>query len=252
MKLFNKSEKEEYTDSSAKTEHTDISGIEEYIDRSAKAEDDKLRRARRTTAVLSLFLAALITGIVGRRLDVNAQNKLQEHLAAEVLRFHILANSDSEEDQDLKLTVKEQVLDYLEQEMPEELDVAGTKAWLRTHTDELKTVCEDTVTAEGFSYPVNVAVTTCYFPEKTYGDVTFPAGNYEALRVEIGDAKGHNWWCVLYPNLCFLDTVHAVVPEEGKKELKEALTAEEYEQITAGTEFHITWRLFSLFGEEAE
>ncbi len=229
MKLFYKSGKEEYT-----------------------AEADKLRRARRTVAVLSLLLAALVTGIFAWRMDVTAQNELQEHLAEEVFRFHILANSDSEEDQKLKMDVKEQVLAYLEQEMPEDLDVDETKAWMRANTDELKKVCENTVDMQGYSYPVNVAVTTCYFPEKTYGDVTFPAGNYEALRVEIGAARGHNWWCVLYPNLCFLDSVHAVVPEEGKKELKEALTAEEYEQVTAATDFHITWRLRSLFDGDGE
>ena len=76
-------------------------------------------------------------------------------------------------------------------------------------------------------------MTTSYFPDKTYGDVTFPAGNYTALRVEIGEAKGQNWWCVLYPNLCFLDAVNAVVPEEGKQKLEQVLTEEEYRQVTA-------------------
>ena len=67
---------------------------------------------------------------------------------------------------------------------------------------------------------MSAAVTLCWFPEKSYGDVTFPEGNYEALRIEIGAAKGHNWWCVLYPSLCFMDTTNAVVPREGKEKLK--------------------------------
>ena len=97
------------------------------------------------------------------------------------------------------------------------------------------------VAEENYDYPVTAAVTTCWFPDKTYGDVTFPAGNYEALRIEIGSAKGHNWWCVLYPSLCFRDAANAVVPNEGKEKLKHVLTEEEYSEITAGTEFKISW-----------
>lgn len=76
------------------------------------------------------------------------------------------------------------------------------------------------VAEENYDYPVTAAVTTCWFPDKTYGDVTFPAGNYEALRIEIGSAKGHNWWCVLYPSLCFRDAANAVVPNEGKRKIE--------------------------------
>ena len=87
-------------------------------------------------------------------------------------------------------------------------------------------------------------MTNCYFPDKTYGDITFPNGYYDALRIEIGEAKGHNWWCVLYPNLCFVDAVHAVVPDEGKEELKEVLDEEEYEMVTATSKFKIKWFFF--------
>ena len=79
------------------------------------------------------------------------------------------------------------------------------------------------------------------FPGPTYGDVTFPAGNYKTLRIELGDAAGHNWWCVLYPNLCFLDTTNAVLPEKGKQQLKKVLTEEEYSEVTAGSKFQIRW-----------
>ncbi len=82
--------------------------------------------------------------------------------------------------------------------------------------------CNDQITAE---------VVRCEFPDKTYGDITFPAGWYDALRIKIGKAQGHNWWCVLYPNLCFMDSVHAIVPKEGKEELRSVLTDEEYAMI---------------------
>lgn len=207
------------------------------------SENDRLLcgRADRVIFLLALLIASLVTGMVSRQLRVQAEKETQEHLAQEVLRFHILANSDSDEDQALKMTVKEEVLGYLEGAMPEDMDVAETTDWMRRHTDELEDLSREIVQQEGYDYPVSAAVTTCWFPEKTYGDLTFPSGNYEALRIEIGAAKGHNWWCVLYPNLCFLDAVNAVVPKEGKQELKNVLSEEEYSQITATTDFKIKW-----------
>lgn len=205
------------------------------------------RYSEKLIFALALVIAALVTGMVSRQMRVQAEKETQEHLAQEVLRFHILANSDSDEDQTLKMRVKEEVLAYLEGAMPEEMNVTQTTDWMRRHTEELEDLSREIVLQEGYDYPVSAAVTTCWFPEKTYGDMTFPAGNYEALRIEIGAAKGHNWWCVLYPNLCFLDAVNAVVPEKGKQELKQVLTEDEYSRITATTDFKIKWYLPELF-----
>ena len=205
------------------------------------------RQTNRIILMLAVIIATLITGFAVWRVQLTAQAKTQEHLAQEVLRFHILANSDSEEDQALKMDVKEQVLAYLKAAMPEGLNVDETKEWMRRHTDELEETARQTILAQNKDYPVSAAVTTCYFPDKTYGDVTFPAGNYEALRIEIGAAKGHNWWCVLYPNLCFTDATNAVVPEEGKEELKSVLTEDEYSQVTAQSDFKIKWYFLERF-----
>ena len=183
----------------------------------------------------------VITSGIYFRVDAAAQEKLQEHLAQKVLRFHVLANSDSDEDQELKLQVRDAVLEYMEENMPEEDSADAVKDWARTHIDEIEDVSRGVIAEDGADYPVSAAVTTCWFPDKSYGDVTFPAGNYEALRIEIGEAEGHNWWCVLYPGLCFMDTVNAVVPDEGKEQLKNVLTEEEYSRITADTDFKISW-----------
>lgn len=199
------------------------------------------RRANRIILILAVVIATIITGVLSWRMQLTAKAEAQEHLAGVVLRFHILANSDSNEDQALKMKVKDQVIAYLDETMPKGLDVDETKDWVRRHTDELESLAETAIAEKGRDYPVSAAVTTCYFPDKTYGDVTFPAGNYEALRMEIGAAKGHNWWCVLYPNLCFLDAANAVVPEEGKEELRSVLTEEEYSQVTAQSDFKIKW-----------
>jgi len=204
-----------------------------------------MRKRERNMARIILFLAAgisvLLTMILCRRADAAAQAEMQAHLAQEVLRFHVLANSDSDADQALKLKVRDSVLGFLEEAMPEMDDASRTAAWMREHIDEIEAVSRETVAAEGADYPVSAAVTTCWFPDRTYGDLTFPAGNYEALRVEIGAAEGHNWWCVLYPGLCFLDSANAVVPEEGREKLKNVLTEEEYSRITATSDFKVSW-----------
>lgn len=190
---------------------------------------------------LSVILALLVTLGACRRADEFSCAELQAGLAEEVLRFHVLANSDSKKDQAVKLQVRDAALDYIKQNIPSDLEVEGTKEWIRYHIDGIEEVSRNAAAEAGSSDPVNAAVTTCWFPDKTYGDVTFPAGNYEALRIEIGKAQGHNWWCVLYPSLCFLDSAVAVVPDEGKQKLKNVLTEEEYSEITAGTEFKAGW-----------
>lgn len=195
---------------------------------------------KKICVLAGILISLLVTGIV-----VNAkQSQMQQELAEEVFRFHVLANSDSKEDQALKMQVKEAVIAYMKEEIPCSDSVETTKDWARTHLDAIVNLAEAVIMEEGYAYEVMAEVTTCDFPEKTYGDITFPAGEYEALRIEIGEAKGQNWWCVLYPNLCFIDAVHAVVPEEGKKDLKKVLEEDTYEMVTATTRFRIGWFFF--------
>jgi stage II sporulation protein R len=142
------------------------------------------------------------------------------------------------------MKVKEEILRYMKKELPVSDSVDTTKVWARQHLTEIEEVSKQVILEEGYDYSVKAKVTKCQFPDKSYGDVTFPAGEYEALRIEIGQAEGQNWWCVLYPNLCFMDAVHAVVPEEGKKDLKRVLDEETYDMVTATTRFRIGWFFF--------
>lgn len=195
---------------------------------------------KKICAIVGVLIAILITGLL-----VNAKkNEMQGELARQVFRFHVLANSDSEEDQALKMKVKEEIITYMKQELPESDSVETTKKWARENLSQIEEVAERIIAEEGYEYPVKAEVTTCDFPDKSYGDITFPAGEYEALRIEIGQAKGQNWWCVLYPNLCFIDAVHAVVPDEGKEDLKEVLEEDTYEMVTTRTRFKIGWFFF--------
>lgn len=195
---------------------------------------------KKICAIVGVLIGILVTGLI-----VNAKkNEMQGELAEQVFRFHVLANSDSEEDQALKMKVKEAIITYMKQELPESDSVETTKKWARENLSRIEQMAAELIEEEGYEYLIKAEVTTCDFPDKTYGDITFPAGEYEALRIEIGQAKGQNWWCVLYPNLCFIDAVHAVVPEKGKNELKEVLEEDTYEMVTTTTRFKIGWFFF--------
>lgn len=172
------------------------------------------------------------------------EKRVQEHLSKEVFRFHVIANSNSQEDQALKLKVKEKIIAYMEEELPESDSVEETREWAVSNMQRIEHVARQTLLEADCDYAVQVSVVNCYFPDKSYGDVTFPKGHYDALRIEIGEAEGENWWCVLYPNLCFLDAVHAVVPEEGKEQLRNVLDEEEYEMVTALSKFRVGWFFF--------
>ena len=197
-------------------------------------ENRKSYRRRQVICVILGVLASLVfTTAVIERQEVLAAKRLtsaQLELADTVFRFHVLANSDSEEDQNLKLIVRDRVLSYMEEHLSEkeQLSAEGVKTWVMSH-------CKEIEQAAGYEYPVRAKVVKCYFPDRRYGDILFPKGYYEALRLEIGAASGHNWWCALYPTLCFTDAACAVVSEEGEKELEKVLDEETYEAVTVNT-----------------
>ena len=199
-----------------------------------------IRKKQLICMAIAVLSAVLLTGVLMER----RVQSLQKSMAQEVFRFHVLANSDSKEDQAMKMKVKENIITYLKKQMPETANVEQTKEWIKVHLNEIENVSRMTLHVAKSNCNVVAEVTQSYFPDKTYGDITFPKGNYEALRVKIGNAEGQNWWCVLYPNLCFIDAVHAVVPEEGKNELKNVLEEEEYEMVTALSKFKVKWFFF--------
>ena len=202
---------------------------------------------KKIKAVALVLIVILCGAAFTRVMQVEAKaNAVQEKLSGEVFRFHVIANSDSEEDQELKMKVKEAVVAYMRETLSGAGNAAEAKAWAIRHKEELVRVSEEVLRAEGCSDKVTAEVVRCEFPDKTYGDITFPAGWYDALRIRIGKAQGHNWWCVLYPNLCFMDSVHAVVPKEGKDELQSVLTDEEYAMIVKGTPVKIKWFFLQL------
>lgn len=184
-----------------------------------------------------IFIALAVTGVLMYLYgNTEAQKKRQEAVADEIIRLHVIANSDSEEDQQLKLEVKETIVTYLRGEMSRAVSVSDARQTIREHIPDIEEIAKEKIEMEGYSYDVEATLGESYFPIKEYGDMTFPAGDYEALRVKIGESKGRNWWCVMYPTLCFVDSTYQIVPEESKEKLKESLTEDEYEMLLAGGE----------------
>ena len=159
-------------------------------------------------------------------------NAVSNNLANSVFRLHVIANSDSKEDQDLKYKVRDKLIEYmntLTNDMNSKEEVIEIA---KTHLEDFKEIAKNVVKESGYDYDVNVEIGNFSFPTKTYGDISFPAGFYDALKVEIGKAEGQNWWCVMFPPLCFVDVTSGVVPEESKENLQENLGNEEYELIS--------------------
>lgn len=143
-----------------------------------------------------LILSVIISNISSFFSDGMALDELR----GSVLRLHILAESDSDYDQNLKIKVRDALLESGILDGSENLEQAENTA--REKLTEIVRISEDTLRKNDCYLPVSAEVTEMEFDERIYGDITMPAGNYEALRIKIGSASGHNWWCVMYPPLC--------------------------------------------------
>ena len=187
----------------------------------------------------SLMCAALGCGILYTR-----QARLQQTISDKVLRFHVLANSDSEADQNLKLAVRDAVGSFMQEKLTAVENLEECELVVRQSLGEIEEAAAEIIAENGYDYDVTAELEHTSFPVKNYGSYTFPAGDYEALRIVIGEGSGHNWWCVLYPNLCFLDKTCAVVSDEGKEDLKGVLTDEEYQLLTDNKELKVKWFFF--------
>lgn len=190
-------------------------------------------------AVCVLLLAAIHT------------QQMQQDLAGRVLRFHVLANSDSEQDQELKLKVRDEIGTMMAEKLQDVDSLDECREIVRENLQKIETLAENTIAAAGYTYPVKAVLENCTFPEKTYGMFTFPSGNYEALRVVIGEGEGHNWWCVMYPNLCFSGSMYEVDEQSGET-LRETLSEEEYAAVLEEGNYKIKFKILRFMNRVLE
>lgn len=198
-----------------------------------------------------LMAVIIVIGVIGYIAGFNektVKTSVQSGIAEEILRFHVIANSDSKEDQELKMKVKEEIVSYVSLLTEGEEDVHKAEYIISLYLEEIQKKAEEVIKREDYNYSVTVELTDSYFPVKTYGEAVFPEGIYRALKINIGKAEGKNWWCVLYPNLCFVDSAYGVLEEDQKEQLKSVLTEEEYESIfqVPSKDIKVSFKLFSI------
>lgn len=177
---------------------------------------------------------------------------VSSNISSSVLRLHIIANSDTIEDQNLKFKVRDKLLDYMNilctniSSKEEAIEV------IVNYKEEFKNIALEVIHDEGFDYSVNINIGNFEFPTKTYGDISLPAGMYDALRVEIGTATGQNWWCVMFPSLCFIDITSGIVEENSKTILEDNLSEESYTIVSdnSNTIVKFKFKILEFFGKK--
>lgn len=174
---------------------------------------------------------------------------VSEDIANSVFRLHVIANSDSKEDQDLKYKVRDAVIEYMDTLSQDCSSKDEVIKIAYQYQDEFISIAKKVISENGFDYDVKIEIGNFEFPTKYYGDISLPAGYYDALKIEIGEAKGQNWWCVMFPPLCFVDVTSGIVPDESKQIMQDNLSDEEYNLISdkESTDIKLKFSLIEWF-----
>lgn len=178
--------------------------------------------------IILSFLLFIYTSICA----ISYAESVSADISNSVFRLHVIANSDSDKDQNLKYVVRDNLLDYMNEICKDAINKEDAMNIAKQNLNTFEQIATQTILEQGYSYSVKVKIGNFQFPTKYYGDISLPSGYYDALRVEIGEAKGQNWWCVMFPPLCFVDISSGIVPEDSKQEMKENLNEEEFALIS--------------------
>jgi len=155
-----------------------------------------------------------------------------EDISSKLIRFHVIANSDNEKDQDLKLKVRDKVLEYIQPLLKDSKDIEESREILKRENGKILEIAREVIKENGYNYSVESTLSKEYFPVKTYGNITLPQGEYEAYRIIIGTGEGQNWWCVMFPPICFVDiTKGEIAYEETEEEMKRVLDNKEFNMV---------------------
>ena len=177
-------------------------------------------------------------------------NTVSAEISNSVFRLHVIANSDSKEDQSLKYKVRDALIEYMNSICSKTTSKEEAIAIANSHINDFYYIANNVISENGFSYPVSIEIGKSNFPTKNYGDISLPAGMYDALKVKIGKAEGQNWWCVMFPPLCFVDVTSGVVPDESKEQLQESMSEEDYDLISNSedsSDVHFKFKIVELF-----
>lgn len=178
------------------------------------------------------IMGALCIGFLCTLILSSGFDATEAALAQSVIRLHVIANSDSAEDQALKLKVRDRIISEAKGIFDETDSVSCAREQIESCIEDLRKTAKDEIRQNGYDYDVRVSLGMSNFPTKEYGNIILPAGSYEALKIEIGEAEGQNWWCVLFPPLCFVDETCVTPTSEAMDKIGEALGDEGREFVS--------------------
>lgn len=204
-----------------------------------------MKNSKVKATIILTFLLMLYTFICA----LNYVQAVSSDISSNVFRLHVIANSDTQVDQNLKYLVRDSILEYMKDISTNISTKEEAINIINDNLDEFKQIAINTIRENGFNYDVNINVGNFYFPTKFYGDISLPAGMYDALRIEIGDAVGQNWWCVMFPSLCFIDVTSGVLEEDSKELLENNLSDEAYSIVsdTEDTSVKFKFKILEFF-----
>ena len=203
-----------------------------------------LLRDRRFRRILAGFVLSAVFSIGAGQILYARQ--IQQQIAGKVIRFHVLANSDTAADQQLKLQVRDAVGNMMQEKLKDADTVTESRHIIEENLDGIRQCAQEVVREKGWDYEVEAKLEHCGFPRKAYGEAVLPAGRYEALEITIGKGEGHNWWCVMYPNLCFSGSMYQIDDEKNGEKLSRVLTPEEYKAVMETGDYKIRFRFLKF------
>ena len=182
---------------------------------------------------------------------ISYSQKISNNISNSVFRIHVIANSNSLADQNLKYIVRDNLIEYMNTISKNAKTKSAAINIAQKNIDTFNKIANQTIQNNNYSYSAKVNIGTFNFPTKNYGDISLPAGTYDALRIEIGEAKGENWWCVMFPPLCFIDATTGIIPEDSKHVMEKSLTDEEYILISknSNTQTKFKFKLIEFFNK---
>ena len=201
-----------------------------------------MKKLKKFLIIFTLFIAYLFFSII------SYSNAVSKNISDSVFRLHVIANSNSQEDQNLKYAVKDELIKYMNIVCKDISSKEEAIKIAKENKEEFYNIAKKVINNSGFNYDLNIEIGNFSFPTKNYGDISLPAGFYDALKVEIGSSSGQNWWCVMFPSLCFVDVSEGIVTEESKENLEDNLSQENYNIITSDSlDFKLKFKLVELF-----
>ncbi|WP_027632632.1 stage II sporulation protein R [Clostridium hydrogeniformans] len=199
------------------------------------------------SGILLIVSMVILSSIIGQVYKRNTSENQVEDISNKLIRFHVLANSDSKEDQELKLRVKDEIISFIQPKLKESKSIEESREILRENNERLIEIAMEVIKKNGYDYNVSAGLSKENFPVKVYGDIALPQGEYEAYRILIGNAEGQNWWCVMFPPLCFVDvTKGEVASDETKKELSKVLNNEEMDTVSKDKKIKVKFKLLEV------